>query len=245
MINAEDQVVKFYAEKRDMVKEAVSNLALKVYGNKIKYGKKSIVLTGCTPSNGTTMIAINLAVALTEPGHKTLLIDADMRTRIKHGNRAADNGLCEVISGQCSEADAIRLTNFPDLHFMPAGNRAKNPVLSLCNNEAADLISRVSDKYDFVIIDCPAVTVVPDASALFINVDGILLVCTLDVTTKKQLRSAKSLIEPYAEKYYGLIVNSVDSREYRRLFPNYDYYLEKPKSNHKSNRWGKKVKKAR
>jgi capsular exopolysaccharide synthesis family protein len=229
-INTKDHVVGFYAEKGSIINEAISSLAVKIHEYKSKYGKKSIVLTGCGVSNGATMTAINLAVALSQSNCKTLLIDADMRTQIKHKTGMEDMGLYDVISGLRNEADVIRMTNFPELHFMPSGNYAKiPPALLLCSAEAAAFIKRVSQNYDFVIIDCPAVTAVPETSVLFMSVDGILLICALDMTTKKQLQSAKSLIEPYAEKYYGLVVNSVGGKEYRRLFPDYDYYFGKYK----------------
>jgi len=217
----------FYVERNQWINEAVSNLAVKIHAYKNKYGKKSIILTGCGASNGTTMIAIDLAVALVRSGYRTLLVDADMRTRTKHRSRMADIGLCDVIRGLYSVEETIQLTNVDGLQFMPSGNYNDDPALLLCSRQASEFIAKISSEYDFVIIDSPAVTVVPEASALFMSVDGIILVCALNKTTKKQLQNAKDIIEPYADKYYGLAVNSVDERQYRRLFPNHGYYLRK------------------
>jgi len=222
-----EQVLGFYIEKNMLINEAVSHLAVKVHAYKSRHGKKSIILTGCSTANGTTMIAINLSVALARSGCKTLFIDADMRTRLKHKSRMADWGLCDVIRGLYKSEDTIKPTGVGNLYFMPSGNYTEDPALLLCSGQASDVISKISAEYDFVIIDCPAVTVVPEASALFLNVDGIILVCALNKTTKKQLQSAKNLIEPYADKYYGLAVNSVDERQYKRLFPNHGYYSVK------------------
>ena len=227
MTETKEQVLGFYIEKNQLISEAVSNLAAKVHAYKSKYGKKSIILTGCSASNGTTMIAINLAVALSRSGYRTLLVDADMRTRIKHKSRMAEIGLCDVIRSSYPVVNAIRLTNVDRLHFMPSGDYKDDPALLFCSERAADFISEVSAEYDYVIIDSPAVTVAPEASIMFLSVDGIILVCALNKTTKKQLQSAKDIIEPYADKYYGLAVNSVDERQYKRLFPNHGYYLDK------------------
>jgi len=218
------KLTEFYIEKNRPFREAVSSLAVRVMEYKTKYGKKCVVLTGCAASNGTTMVAINLAAALAKSGAKTLLIDADMRTQKKHENRMADIGLHDVILGHVGEDGVIKETNLERLHFMPSGNWTPDPALLLCSTEAAALIRRVSSNYDFVLFDSPAVTVVPETSALFMSVDGILLICALDKTTKKQLKSAKTLIEPYSDKYYGIAVNSVDEAQYMRLFPNHNYY---------------------
>jgi len=217
----------FYIEKDRLVNEAVSSLAVKVHAYKSRHGKKSVILTGCAAANGTTMVAINLAVALARSGCSTLLVDADMRTQPEHKIRAADSGLCDVIRGAHALDRAARQTNVGGLHFMPSGSYAGDPALLFCSAQAADFIGRAAGEYDFVIIDSPAVTAAPEASALFMSVDGIILVCALDKATKKQLQGAKDIIEPYADKYYGLAVNSVDERQYKRLFPNHGYYLDK------------------
>jgi capsular exopolysaccharide synthesis family protein len=222
-----ENLTEFYIEKYQPVREAISSLAVRVMEYKTKYGRKCIVLTGCAASNGTTMVSINLAAALSRSGAKTLLIDADMRTQKKHENRMADLGLHDVILGHVSEDAVIKKTNIDGLYFMPSGDCTPDPALLLCSDAAAALIRRVSSSYDFVLFDSPAVTVVPETAALFMNVDGILLICALDKTTKKQLKSAKTLIEPYSDKYYGLAVNSVDEGQYRRLFPNHNYYPTK------------------
>lgn len=228
------KVLGFYIEKNMLINEAVSHLAVKVNAYKRKYGKKTIVLTGCGTANGTTMIAINLSVALAHSGWKTLLIDADMRTLPIHKSKMANRGLCDAIVGLYKSEDVTKLTDVTDLYFMPSGNYMEDPALLLCSEQACNFIDKLSNEYDFVIIDCPAVTAVPEASALFMIVDGIILVCALNITTKKQLQSAKDLIKPYADKYYGVAVNSVDERQYKRLFPNHGYYLMKsPRTNKK------------
>jgi len=222
-----EQAQGFYIEKNALISEAVSRLTVKIHDYKKKHGKKSIVLTGCSTANGTTMLAINLSVALARSGSRTLFIDADMRTQVKHKSRMADWGLRDVICGFYKSEDIVKPTGISRLYFMPSGNHAEDPTLLLCSGEASEFIDRISAEYDFVIIDCPAVTVAPEASALFLNVDGIILVCALNRTTKKQLQSAKNLVEPYADKYYGLAVNSVDERQYRQLFQNQGYYSVK------------------
>jgi len=222
--------VSFYTDPDRLVREAVSSLAVKVCEYKRKYGKKCLVVTGCAASNGTTRAAINLAISLSRMEHKTLLVDADMRSRSKHDNRMLDKGLCDVLCGMYIKDEVIKPTNIGNLHFMPSGRSALDSAMLLCSNKADQLLKILSTDYDFVILDCPAVTVVPETAALFMDVDGILLICSLNKTTKKQLDIAKSLIEPYSEKYYGIIVNSVDEGEYKRFYPDHGYYAAKYKN---------------
>jgi len=240
MVKSENQVVKFYSEENPATRRVISTLAVQIHEYKKKYDKTSILLTGCSASNGTTMIAINLAVYLAQAGMTTLFVDADMRTAVRHENRIVDRGLSDVLSGQYGE---IRRTNIDNMYFMPSGKPLKDPALFMCKESSTEFFSRTSEKFDFVIIDCPAVTVVPEALTMLSSVDGVLLICSLEKTTKKQLQAAKSIIEPYAEKYYGLIVNSVDVQQYRRLFPNSDYYEKKEKREAFKSKFRSKTKK--
>jgi capsular exopolysaccharide synthesis family protein len=224
--NAGVKVIKFFREKSLPINEAVSKLAVKVHEYKHRYGKKSILFTGCGASDGATVISLNLAMALAGAGRRTLYIDADLRTWQKHENRMLDSGLYDMLRGRMGFDETVCRTNVDGMDFLPSGKCPTDPALLFCSGQTGELFSLISGGYDFVIIDCPSVTAVPDASALFMSVDGIILVCTLDKTTKKQLKSAKSAVEPYSDKYYGLVVNSVDIKQYKNLFPDYGYYLK-------------------
>jgi len=226
MAKSENHVVHFYSEENYIARTAISTLAVRIHEYKRKFDKKSIILTGCSASNGTTTIAINLAVYLAQAGFSTLLIDADMRTAVRHESRVGDKGLSDILSGQHGE---VRHTNIDNLYFMPSGTPIKDPALLMSKERSTDFLGWTSTKFDFVIVDCPAVTVVPETLSMFAYVDGILLICSLEKTTKKQLQAAKRMLEPYADKYYGLVTNSVDERQYRQLFPNRNYYAKKEK----------------
>jgi len=209
----------FYLEESLLINDAISYLAVKVHSYKKKYGKKAVLFTGCGASNGTTKIAVNLAMALSQSGHKTLLIDADVRK-----GSVLDNGLCDFLQRGSDFDKVVRPSNLPGLDFVPSGSCEKNSALLLCSGLMADFMGIAASKYDYVIIDCPSVTVSSDAAAMFMNADGIVLVCSLNETTKRQLQSAKNAVEPYSDKYYGLVVNSLEEKKYKRLFPQCGYY---------------------
>lgn len=208
------------------MRESVSSLAVKVLSHK-KNGKKTVLITGCGAENGTTMVAINLSVALSSAGCRTLLIDADMRSRVKYGSRMADIGLCDYLSGVSEYDEIVNASNMDGLYVIPSGIYGKDPALLLCSRKTEELIKKTRDFFDVVVIDCPPAAVVSDASVLFPFADGIVLVCALDKTTKRQLITAKTIVAPYRDKYYGLVCNGVDLKTYKHLFPQNNYYRAK------------------
>jgi len=203
----------FYSEGNLLVYDAVSDLAVKLHAYKAKHEKKTVLLTSCGASCGTTMIAVNLAIALSRSGRKTLLVDADLRK-----GSTLEDGLCDYFREKTDLGGVIRPTNLQNLYLAPSGARIEGPALLLCSDRMQEFFWAANSSYEYVIINTPPITVFPDAAALFTNVDGIALVCSLDETTKKQIEMAKDAVAPFADKYYGIVINSMREKQYRKLF---------------------------
>ena len=225
-ILSDNQTFNFYAEGNLRINDAATDLAVKMIGKKNISGRSAVLITGCGAANGATMAAVNLAVSLAQSGYATLLVDADMRTRSKHRNRAGA-GLYDYLRGVARFEDVAGATGIQFLSYAPGGNGVENPALLLCSVRMGAFITRAKEAYDFVVIDCPPVTVLPDAKAMFAYADGIALVCALHRTTRRQLAIAKAAVTPCGEKYYGLVINEAELRQYRKLYPECDYYRNK------------------
>ena len=111
---------------------------------------------------GKTTTAINLATALAACGRSVLLIDFDPQ-----GNASTGLGIDErthnsysLIAGSSRADEAIQTTQVPRLDMIPTV-----VDLSAAEVELSDMpdrefrlrgaISRISHKYQYVIIDCP------------------------------------------------------------------------------------------
>jgi chromosome partitioning protein len=121
---------------------------------------------------GKTTTAINLAAALGEKGHRTLLVDADPQGHASLGlgqRRQDDPGLYEVFALDFPMAEAIitQVSNGVDLVPATISLAAVEHVLSNMpkrERQLADHLQPLESIYDFVIIDCP-----PSLSMLSIN----------------------------------------------------------------------------
>lgn len=223
-----EEVVRLYQSDDRIMNDAIDRIVIKLHENKSQFEKSTILLTGCSPGNGTTMITINLAIALAGAGWNTLLVDADMRkgSRYKrlNGNAA---GLSDYLEGITEIDDIICPTNQDKMHYVMCGSRNVSTVRLLCSDRMQRFIGSARKAFDFVVIDCPSLTVVPDATVLFPSVDCIALVLALDGATKKELSRARAELSKYEGKYAGIIVNRVEMHQYSRAFPRHDYFEEK------------------
>ena len=222
------EIISLYQSGSALMNDAIDRIVIKFYSYKERHLKNTILLTGCSPSNGTTTIAINLAIALAGAGWNTLLVDADIRKGMEYKRLSgAAAGLADYLEGYSDIGGLIYPTNQTKLHYVMCGSPLSSAVRLLCSERMQSFVREARETYDFVVFDCPSLTVVPDATVLFPSVDCIALVLSLGGTTKKELAHAKREVEKYPDKYAGLIVNRVDKKQYIRIFPQFDYFIEK------------------
>lgn len=199
-------------------------LLLKCINNKKqdKSVAQSFILTGCGPQCGTSSTCISMGIAFVNAKWRTLIIDCDIRKAyyFKKLNQQVDIGLEDFLLGDETRDtidmdDIICPTNIDNLFYISCGQYAENPTRLFCSEKMQKVHEYVKGNYDFVLFDCPSITIVPDAQILFNYVDGIILLSALNVTTKKQVSEAKLKVKPFEEKYYGMIVNKVELPLYK------------------------------
>ena len=171
---------------------------------------KVIVVTSCVPKEGKSTVSANLAVAMTQVGHRVLLVDADMRSSMHHRIWKLPNqlGLSNLIVGQGEAKTAIEEV-MPNLHILTAGVMPRNPIALLGSQGMASLVEIFSANYDFVIIDTPALSVAADAPTVGNIADGILLVVRPGVVDTAIATNVKEFLEKSGQKILGQVINGV------------------------------------
>jgi protein-tyrosine kinase len=109
--------------------------------------------------DGKTYLAANLAVAFSQLGERTLLIDADIRTPRQHALLGIENGVgfTSVLAGLSDASTAIRPSRAsPDLYLLPAGPVPPNPLELLQRRRFAALVQEMRHEFVHVLIDTPA-----------------------------------------------------------------------------------------
>jgi len=187
---------------------------------------KVIVVTSALPQEGKTTTSINCAVVLAQKkDSRVLLIDADMRRPSIHRTLGmqAGNGLSKVLtdSDTLSEEVIAPTSILPNLFVLPAGKNPPNPAELLASSNMRDLLVKLREQYDHIVIDTPPSLSVTDAVVLSPRADAVVLVIRSGQTTKQALRRSRDILMQVNAKVVGVLLNAVDLSS-----PDYYYYYE-------------------
>jgi capsular exopolysaccharide synthesis family protein len=173
--------------------------------------KRSLLVTSAGPSEGKTLTAISVAVAMAQGGNKTLLIDTDMRRPRLHRALGvpSDRGLSNAIIGDTPVADCIRQTDVKGLYVLPCGAIPPNPAELLQSDRFKKVYDEAAARFDTIILDSPPIIAVTDSVILSRVVDGTLLVARAGQTHRGVLARAKLQITRVGGRIFGCVLNDV------------------------------------
>ncbi|MBU7583967.1 MAG: polysaccharide biosynthesis tyrosine autokinase [Nostoc sp. TH1S01] len=175
---------------------------------------KAIVVTSCVPREGKSAVAANLAVSMTQMGHRVLLVDADMRSPMQHHIWEMTNavGLSNVMVDQATLDVAVQRV-LPNLCVLTAGVVPPNPVALLDSQKMNALVASFRENYDFVIFDTPPLAGMADAAVLSKLADGILLVVRPGVIEYSSGNAAKEFLKQSGQQVLGMVINGVNIKQ--------------------------------
>lgn len=119
---------------------------------------KTLAIVAARKGEGCSYLAANLAVIYSQTGHRTLLIDANMASPKQHELFGISNeiGLSTALARRCTfGAPVKKLKSFRNLCLMPAGATPPNPGELLSRTEFAEIVPKLSQLFDMIIIDTP------------------------------------------------------------------------------------------
>src|ERR1700690_172354 len=200
----------------------------RVLGLKLRHlreqGKlKRIVVTGTAPEEGKSMVAANLALNQSRSKVlKTLLVDGDLRrptVASRFGCERSLPGLSECLRGEQQLADVVYKLKGSGLWFLPAGSAPENPLELMQGGRLPQLLDRLGEFFDWIIIDTPPVVPVADTTFWMKLADGVLLVMREGVSDKKVVERALDTFDPAL--MLGVVVNSCSRSEHNDYYSRY------------------------
>jgi polysaccharide biosynthesis transport protein len=171
-----------------------------------------LVVTSPGPGEGKTTVLANLGVMLAAIGRRVLLVDGDVRRHRLHElfGMCNERGLSTLLA-RISPADGpldafVQKTPVPGLAVLTSG------PLSPCANrlhspEFSQLLRRLREEYEFVLIDTPPVLQIADTRVIGRLADGVILVVRAGHTAREAAAAAYQRLVDDDTRVLGLILN--------------------------------------
>jgi len=186
---------------------------------------KVILISSSRMEEGKSTTAANLAITMVQSEHKVLIIDCDLRRPKMHKLFAIDNtsGLTDVLT---KDVEVNQINNHIEkiigLDIITSGQTPPMPSELLDSKKMANLIVKMREEYDYIILDSPPILSVSDAIILSRIVDGVILVVASNETHVDAITTAKRALDKVEANLIGTVLTKtkIGKRGYNYY---YDY----------------------
>lgn len=160
-------------------RESYRAIRTKLLNKSARLDAKVLLVTSTFQNEGKTITAFNLALSLANTGRSVILVDGDMRKSTLldgFGMECGAYDLMDLLKGRTTIDSAAVRFEHSHLKVLSAKEPVANAAELMDSQEMADLIQKLREKADYVILDSPPVDMMTDALALANHADGIIYI---------------------------------------------------------------------
>ena len=187
-----------------------------------KPGSNVVLITSPDRGDGKSIVSAALAHSFAMLGKKVLLIDADLRRGKLHKllDQAPGSGMVEILQG---DKNVTPIEIVENMFFIPRGAQTEQPSELIVSPRMEELMLKVAESHYIVILDCPPVLPVTDASLLARYADSKLMVLRSGRSPVEGCRVAVGMFDGLGYTFDGIILNGIQSAESHQ-YGRYHYY---------------------
>ncbi|HVH12884.1 MAG TPA: polysaccharide biosynthesis tyrosine autokinase, partial [Longimicrobium sp.] len=189
-------------------------------------GPMLLAVVSAESGDGKSTVAASLARAYAEQGHRTLLVDGDIRRGALHrllGVRRSP-GLTDVLAGRSLASRCIQSPVGMRFAFLPSGTRMREGPELLGSPAMAQLMTELRGQYGVVIVDTPPLSAGVDAYVIGTLTGSMLMVLRTGSTDGALAEAKLTLLDRLPVRVLGAALNAVPATgayRYYSYLPDY------------------------
>jgi len=172
--------------------------------------RRALAVLSPEVGDGKSYLAANLAVAFSQLGGRTLLVDADMRTprlQMVFGVPKTPAGLSNILCGRAEQNLMLQVPGLPSLYLLPVGLIPPNPLELVQRPAFGLLMHELLSKFDYVIVDTPAAVHGADARVIAAKCGAALIIGRQGRSRMDKLQALVNAIGKGPAKLAGVVMN--------------------------------------
>ncbi len=209
--NKSNALVPVVQHPRSTIAESFRSLKTNLLYFMVDTPSKVMLVTSTISGEGKSFITSNLAAMFAFSAKKTVILEADLRKPQIHKNFEIekDVGISTYLIGEHTYEEILIKTDIENLWIVPSGEIPPNPVELLETRKMRDLIERLKQDFDYIIIDSPPVGIVTDALVLAHYSDIMIFVVRQLYSTKQSIRLINELREKNRIERVVIVINDI------------------------------------
>ena len=181
-----------------------------------KENGKVVAVTSTVAEEGKTFTSINLAHALSHTDKKTVLVCLDLRAPkfINYLKIEKDIGVSNYIVDEAIQLEDILIPEEenPNLNYITSGPIPPNPAELLLRPRLEELINKLRQEFDYVIIDSAPIGLVSDTLNICEHIDLLLYIARANKAEKRFLSLPANLVAEKKVPKLAVLINRVNTK---------------------------------
>lgn len=198
-------------DPRSPAAEAYRELRTSLMFSSVERPVSTLLVTSAANSEDKSTVLANLAVTIAQSGHKTIIVDCDLRRPAQHEiwGISSERGLTTMMleEGAMSNPPLIA-TEIANLAVLPTGPLPPVPADVLSSQRMGEVIGVLKARAGYVLFDSPPVLTATDAALLGAKLDAVLLTVRAGETRRDQAARARQTLERVHVRVLGAVLTN-------------------------------------
>ncbi|MDX2162749.1 MAG: CpsD/CapB family tyrosine-protein kinase [bacterium] len=210
MANASTHLVTL-SDPRSAAAEAYRTLRTNLMFLSVNKPVAALAISSPSQNTDKSTALANLAVTFAQAGHKTIIIDGDLRRPRQHElwGITSERGLTTMLLEESAMANPpLAATDVPNLSVLPSGTLPPVPTDVLSSPRMNDVIGVLKARAHYLLFDTPPVLAATDAALLGAKLDGLLLVVRAGHTRRDHTAQAQQALARVQVRVLGAVMTN-------------------------------------